>query len=376
MKWMEELRNLEIQEDPVDIIKREALPVVLWGAGEFAGEIWRYLKNRDVEISQVVVDDDYFTPGSHLGEYKVIPRSELMKQQTMVNVVWANSSYEKIPSLACDCVIHKVYYIFSVNYGIHKQTPISYIEEHLEELDSSYAVLEDEISRKNFLAFIKTRVTGDNAFIWQEFMKEGNFFHNDVFCVDDREVLFDVGAYDGDTIRLFLKETGGKYRYIYAWEPDAQNFLKLENYIRGEDLKNIETMAIGAWNSEGTIAFSAVNEQISSVSVGSSQETAGCTSIPVKRIDEMAACGAPITMLKINYHEGVYEALEGAAGILKGQRPKLAITVGFNCANICRIPQLIKEINPQYRLYLRFNRAMVSACTLYGICGAYGTVSK
>ena len=74
-----------------------------------------------------------------------------------------------------------------------------------------------------------------------------------------------------------------------------------------------------------------------------------------------------VTILKINYFEGVREAVQGAEKILKNYEPKVAISVGYDCRNIRYIPLLIKQINPNYKLYIRYNRGMASALTLYGI---------
>ena len=74
-----------------------------------------------------------------------------------------------------------------------------------------------------------------------------------------------------------------------------------------------------------------------------------------------------VTLIKINYFAGVKEAVEGAKNLLQKQAPKLAITLGFDCRNIRCIPLLLKKINPEYKIYLCFNRGMASGLTLYGI---------
>jgi hypothetical protein len=48
--------------------------------------------------------------------------------------------------------------------------------------------------------------------------------------VSDSEVYIDGGTYTGDTVNEFIDLTGGKYRRIYAFEPDSTNFkIAMEN---------------------------------------------------------------------------------------------------------------------------------------------------
>ena len=196
--------------------------------------------------------------------------------------------------------------------------------------------------------------------------KEGNFFNNDIFRIHQQEMLLDIGAFDGDTIRLFLKENDEKYIHIYALEPDMESKKRLEKYIEAIQLTKITTTHMGAWDKKKELYFTAVSEQISSVVVNEN-ESKEKVSIKVNQLDDLFDYEDKVTILKINYLEGVKEALRGAEYILKHHKPKLAITVGFDCKNIRNIPILIKEINPEYKLFLRFNRGMISSLTCYGI---------
>lgn len=54
-------------------------------------------------------------------------------------------------------------------------------------------------------------------------------------------MFVDGGAFDGDTINGFLQFTQGKFKYIYAFEPDTHNYNKLAIciYHKFEDLWKI-----------------------------------------------------------------------------------------------------------------------------------------
>lgn len=369
MGILEELKDLEIKENLADELKRQNIPLVMWGAGEIADEVSYYLKKNDINLADVFVDDAYYFENMSFNGKSVLPVSTLEEKYTQVNVIMGCSNYEKIKYLEQLTVVNEVFYLFSCNYGIYEKTPLSEIEENIDEFEKVGCIFADNSSYQNYLAFLKTRVSGNNSYIFDLFQQESNFFNNDVFKVDGNEVFLDIGAYDGDTIRLFLRENGGKYQHIYALEPDEINRKRLENYIKESGLQNVNVSGSAAWKEKGELHFVANdNGQLSSLVFSGSNKIEGTKSgIKAETLDEMFSYNKNITLIKINYLEGVKEALQGARNILREHKPKLAVSVGFDCKNIRYIPLLIREINPDYKLYLRYNRGTISALTCYAV---------
>lgn len=365
MDILKELEHLELVQNPIGELQESSLPLVMWGAGDVAEEVNEYLSIHGVRLSDVFVDDEYYTDNMMFGGKKIISRTELCEKYSKVNVILGHSSYEKIRLLEGRKIINKVFYLFSVSYGVYDKTPLNLIRENIDEFELVSQQLEDELSRVNYFAFLKTRVTGNNQYILDIFKKEANYFNNDVFRIGEQEVFLDIGAYDGDTIRLFMKENGERYKRIYALEPDDINRSRLNRYITDTGLDNVFITEKGAWNKRGRLYFSSNNEQICGV-VTEGIASGNAKSIIVEPLDTLFEYQDNVTMLKINYFEGVKEALQGAENILKTHKPKLAVTVGFDCRNIRSIPKLIKEMNPDYKLYLRYNHGMLSSLVLYG----------
>lgn len=365
MNIMSELMNLDIKEDVIDELKKEKLPLVMWGSGELADEINQFLKKNQIHISAFYLDDDYFIENMMFDNLAVSRFEDLKRKYNKFNVIVGHSNYEKISLIEKKEEINKVFCMFSVNYGIYKKTSIEEIRMNQEEFEENYELFEDEKSKCAYLALLKTRVSGNIKYVLEAYHNEMNFFNNDIFAVKENECFLDIGAYDGDTIRLFLKECKNKYQEIYALEPDDINRKKLIKYIEEKKIENVHVSAKGAWDKKCILSFGANKEQISSVINDEGIE--GKVQIEAEPLDTLFTYNKKITMLKINYLEGVEEALRGAKGILEKDMPKLAITIGFNCDNIRKIPKLIKMINPEYKLYLRYNRGMTSTLTLYGI---------
>lgn len=366
MDIMKELNDLEEKEELAEVLRKEHLPLVMWGGGEIAVEVNSYLKQNNIKLADIFVDDEYYVENMMLEGKKLLSYSNLAMKYEKVNIVLGHSNYEKGVMLEQRAVVNKVFYLFSVNYGIYEKTPISYIMDNVDEFEQVYRIWEDELSKKNFLAFLKTRISGDNKYILDLCRKTSNFFRNEIFHIGRAEVFLEIGAYDGDTLKLFLQESAGKYKRIYALEPDDINRRKLERYIEQKQLHDVIVTEKGAWNKKAQLHFSTNNEQLSGV-VKEGDTSKHFISIMAEPLDTMFSYLDEVTLLKINYLEGVKEAIEGASDILQRHEPKLAITVGFDCKNIRCIPILIKQINPNYKLYLRYNRGMISSLTLYGI---------
>lgn len=366
MDLIQELINLE-EVDIIKEIKDETLPLVMWGAGSSAPEVSFYLKCNGIQIDDVFVDDEYYIEGIKFEEKEVLSYSMLCQKYDKVNIIFGNANYEKKTLLETRKCVNKVYTLFSISYNVFEKTPLYEIEKYKNEFEQVYDLLEDDKSKENYIAFLKTRVSGNNKYIMDVFEEEQTFFHNQIFQINDKEVYLDVGAYDGDTIRLFLNENQGKYKYIYAVEPDKKNNQKLKAYIEEKQLTSIEITDKGAWNCTEEQYFS-LGEQVFSIACEKKlDKERKMLKVKVEKLDNMFQYLGKITLLKINYFEGVRETIEGATNILREYSPKLAITVGFDCRNIRYIPYTIKKINSKYRLYLRYNKGMASGLTLYGI---------
>ena len=60
MDILKELENLQEKENLEIQLKKEILPLVMWGAGELAGEINEYLKMNNIFLADIFVDDEYY----------------------------------------------------------------------------------------------------------------------------------------------------------------------------------------------------------------------------------------------------------------------------------------------------------------------------
>ena len=96
MDILKELENLQEKENLEIQLKKEILPLVMWGAGELAGEINEYLKMNNIFLADIFVDDEYYSEEEMFDGKQVISFSMLVKKYKQVNLIMGSSNYEKI----------------------------------------------------------------------------------------------------------------------------------------------------------------------------------------------------------------------------------------------------------------------------------------
>ena len=219
-------------------LKKEELPLILWGTGDVGAEVKHYLDGNGVSITAAWVDnidqEEYFE------EVPVYSLDTLKTMYGRFNVILGHSHYDygrKIEER--ESCVNKVFYLIDSAYSRYVSADPQFIQDHLDEYYDTYRLLDDDVSRESMIAYLNCKMNDEIGFILDCVKKEQNFFNNDIFQVGPQEVYVDVGAYDGDTLDLFLEECGGSYRKIYALEPENDNFSKLEKYVTENKLQNI-----------------------------------------------------------------------------------------------------------------------------------------
>ena len=96
---------------------------------------------------------------------------------------------------------------------------------------AGYALLGDARSRVEFAAQIRWRCSLDYDCLPKADPPGEMYYAPDLVFLNDHEVLADCGAFDGDSIRMFLERTRGRFRHIYAIEPDTKNLAALGKYL-------------------------------------------------------------------------------------------------------------------------------------------------
>lgn len=356
--FMGRIVNASHKKDIIKQLKNSPYPVVLWGAGSLAHNVKKILQDNGITICCCWVDDAFAQQ-----EYEGIPIKnieEIEKSYAKINLVFGHSKYE-----LRDCIkkkypfIQECFCFVNVCYSLWKGISFDFVKTYADKYCKSFSMLEDEFSKECAIAYLNTKISGDVDYILPCFEKEESYFENSVFSLGAEEVYVDVGAYTGDSLENFLIAVKGSYRYIYALEPEKSSFKILCHKVEEWELHNVSLFQCGCWN-ERTKLF--LNDDKESSGIGE-KRTKGYV-ITVDSLDNILG-DANVSLIKINYLYGLLETLQGAANILRKNKPKLAITVGFDEWAIMKVPQIIKEINRDYRIYLRYGALMPARLMLF-----------
>lgn len=117
------------------------------------------------------------------------------------------------------------------------------------------------------------------------------------------------------------------------------------------DFDNILYRQTAVGNTNGVASIS--GDKILPQGVGGASMLNGMTQVPMVMLDDDIR--EPITFLKMDIEGSELEAMKGAEQHIRKDKPKLAVCSDHNNHHIYEIPRLMKEYNPQYKLYMRYN---------------------
>lgn len=202
---------------------------------------------------------------------------------------------------------------------------------------------------------------------WDEMCTGNEYFGQSFMQMSSRGGTFiDGGAWTGDTVKLFSEYVDGNYKRIHAFELDEDNFHILQrNTVEMHDVV-LHHAGVGEENERITyFVGSGDNEPTDGISL--MKQGGEKRSAKIVRLDD-ALKGEQVTFIKMDIEGSEVAALRGAEEILRAQKPQLAVCVYHKTSDFWEIPVLIRETNPDYKLYLRhhYNRNCWGT-VLYGV---------
>jgi FkbM family methyltransferase len=207
----------------------------------------------------------------------------------------------------------------------------------------------DDESRREYLAQLEWRTTVGYSDMPPPSPGDQTYFPPDLVALSAEERFVDCGAFDGDTLRAFLQQSRGSFARFDAFEPDPDNCARLKSFISllpaGTAAKiEVRNAAVGA-RSE-LVAFHVTG------TAGSGIKSDGTFEVDCVRLDDVLGDLHP-TYIKMDIEGAEPDALQGARQLLQREQPVLAVCTYHSMDHLWRLPLLIHEINPDYRLYLR-----------------------
>lgn len=330
--------------------------LVLFGSGQFG--VWALGRLRKAGIEPCCFSDNNPARwGSRVDGIEVLSPPDAVQRfgQTacFVATVYNGSSARKqLRELGCSHVLPAALLFWKYPNEFMPDLGIDAPErllEQMEQIRQCYSVLSDERSRLELCDQMEWRYWMKPEYLPLPANEDELYFPSDLVAGLEEEVLVDCGAFDGDSVRSFVRR-GKSFRHVYALEPDAANLAALGASLKSlpEEIQERVTVwpfAVGDKNEE--IRFVETHDVASKVSA-----TSEGVAIECRRLDSLPWQFKP-TYIKMDIEGFEPFAIAGGAELLKSEMPVLAICLYHRTEHLWQIPNLIHSLAPGYSLYLR-----------------------
>lgn len=183
-----------------------------------------------------------------------------------------------------------------------------------------------------------------------------------------KEVFVDGGSMNLYTSNQFMRWCGCECDRVVAFESDKRCVKICEDALTRLPRLSAVTDIVpkGLWSADTELEFNEVDNYGSSSFV--IQKGNGKTQkIPVTSIDQTLK-GGFASFIKLDIEGAELEALKGARDTIVKYHPTLAISAYHKPEDILELPEYIKSLVPQYKMYLRNYHMDLTETVLYAIC--------
>lgn len=274
--------------------------------------------------------DDALRAGGHTGVHKKL------KESGCKNVI--DYTYFR----RCSALFH------GDKYNLPSCSDVNLMEQHEKEICETYDILSDNKSKEVLEKIVTFRMLDDGIQVPTE-NQEKQYFEYTIFPKIQDEIFVDCGAYNGISLKMFLKENNYHFRKYYGVEPDRSNFAKLKEYASTLP-KEIQDKTVlvnkAVYNTAQKVKLFRLEGPGSFVADIGKQET------DTVKVDNLIGQEGA-TYIKMNIEGSELPALLGAERTIKQYTPRLAIAGYHKTWDLWEIPQLLHSMNPFYKIYLR-----------------------
>lgn len=339
---------------------------IVLGAGHGARGIVRYLKEHGVSEFKVCVDDEYWKEGMHFEGYDVEALGELLKNALHAyDIIIGFSSYDvcstdKYKRQYPDAIRNVIHYDIFPHFWMEPQIysiDRVYYEEKNEDLTKVYHLLEDDFSKKVLISFVEQRISGDFKYaegIVSELSER--YFDSEIMPLDSNITLIDCGAFEGeDTMNFFERYNDNLFSFVI--EPDKDNIEVARNNLRMYK-NNVDFVERVVLDKEVSVNFLSGGEG-SGISDSNGYTVQG-TSLDMLYRENMKRFDNDHVIIKMDIEGTELKALQGAEKLIRQKSPILVICVYHKQEDIIELPLYIRQLNPNYKIYMRrYNNSFV-----------------
>ncbi len=346
-------------EKVYEALRHSEYPVWIWGAGSMSVEVEKRLDEKGIHPVGRFIDTQINQSHIISNANRVFSLDELKALYPKINVVMGHGHYEKAPAMRSQSFINEVY-IIANPYTQYRGPSLQYVRENAEKMDYIKNLLADERSRYVLEKYIAVSTTDDICHLLESDICVEGVFGLEELNISATETYVDIGAWEGDTIELFLNKTNNHYTHIYGVEPAPCSFARLKNkFIRRPGLSLFQC---GLGLQEGELYVSAEDSQSTFLSQTGMN---GSPKVSVTTMDHLFL-DKGVSLVKIFVPFMFLDILKGGKNTIKQNRPRLIIYVTCDDKfSLYDTVRWIANLDMNYSLALRFDFPMPTRLILY-----------
>jgi FkbM family methyltransferase len=333
--------------------------VVIFGAGRLGGLCARALARAGVRLAAFCDNDPALAGKTREGALVLSPSEAAQKHGAsalFVVAIWTgtgaggmNDFLAGLRALGCRRVVPFPALLWRAGgpdlpfHAFDRPGTILAAAAKLRELAQRLA---DERSQEVLLAQLRQRLHGEFTSLPRPALQ---YFVPEAGPLRDDEIFVDGGAFDGDTLRTFLRETAGRFAEYHAFEPDPHNLAGLRATVAGlpaaeRDRVFVHPVALAAV--DGAVGF------VTDAAPTSRRVERAGLEVPARALDS-ALAGRRVTFLKLDIEGGEAEALRGARRIVAEEGIVVAACVYHRPEDLWEIPAQLRVLQPKASFFLR-----------------------
>ncbi len=177
----------------------------------------------------------------------------------------------------------------------------------------------------------------------------------------DGTAFVDCGCYNGETSLYFAQKFAGHYSNIFAFEPEPNNYRRCKDYLSGADRAQVFRIALA--DRKGKLAMYETSDQNAYLDLKDGKayhaynpvftmKPHECIETDIDTLDHLLG-EEPIGYIKVETMGAELLTLQGAAGILKRDKPVIAVKIHHRPGDMVEIMDYLHQIVPEYRFWLR-----------------------
>jgi len=337
-----------------------AAGIVLFGAGNLGQRTLTGLRRFGID-PLCFVDNNQSLWGKDLNGIPVLSPPEGVAlygdRATFVVTIWRAGGSDRMAArmaqllqLGCKTVVPflPLYWKYSDALLPHYMHDLPHrVHAQADRVRQALRLMADDASRREYLAQMRFRLFGDFASLPDPVQGDA-YFRRELFRLRSDETLVDCGAFDGDTLDLFLKNSAQSFKGAIAFEPDPENYGKLAARVASMPPKTRERIAThqAATGETNRRVLMDAGQGVSS-KIGNGGCEVECLSLDSVLLD------MPVTFIKMDIEGSELDTLSGARELIHKNAPILAVCAYHRQSDLWNIPLFIHDLSPDYSFHLR-----------------------